>query len=532
MHGVLEQMPQTLIRILLLCALSGTPYAVAQQLRPVQIDTGKVLGVVTADQKVVAYKGIPYAAPPVTDLRWRPPQPVARWKHVLFAHDFGSHCIQSGGYPDMVFHDPGPSEDCLTLNVWTPSDAKPLRKPGGLPVMVWIYGGGFTTGGTSESRQDGQFLAHRGVIVVSMNYRLGIFGFFAHPELTTESSHHASGNYGLMDQAAALAWVQRNIAAFGGDPANITLFGESAGSMSVSAQMASPIAKDLFAKAIGESGGALYNPSYSVPLREQAERADAAWAERVFGTGKLFYLRNLTVEELTKAATARNVPRFGPDIDGYFMPDSVADIYAAGRQARIPQVAGWNANESRTNLPATADSLTVQAHTEFGPAAPGFLAAYPASSDAEAQASANDFAGDRSIAFGTWTWIEAQARTGAAPVYRYFFALPSPGDRNHAISMGAFHSDDIEYVFGTLDSRPEMAVRPEDRALSDLMQQYWTNFAKTGDPNGPSLPKWPTYNAAGNWEVMRLDATSAAAPDTLRPRYLLLDSIWGSSAAK
>jgi para-nitrobenzyl esterase len=302
--------------------------------------------------------------------------------------------------------------------------------------------------------------------------------------------------------------------------------------MSVSAQMASPLAKDLFAKAIGESGGALSSAVLSAPPREQAERTNAAWAERVFGTSKLFYLRNLTVDELMKAVTARNSPGFGPLIDGYFMPDSVANIYADGRQAHIPLLAGWNANESRTLTPPTADSFTVEAHTRFGSDALNFLAVYPATTDDEAVRSANDFEGDRFIAFSTWAWIEAHTRTGNAPVYRYFFALPSPGDRNHPISMGAFHSDDIEYVFGALDSRAQMAIRPEDRALSDLMQQYWTNFAKTGDPNAPGLPRWPVYSPASNWQVMRLDASPATAPDTLRPRYLFLDGIWGSGAGK
>src|ERR1035437_3854774 len=191
--------------VFLLCAAATATAEKPPQVRPVQIENGKLQGVLTADLKVIAYKGVPYAAPPVGDLRWRPPQPMATWKHILFARDFGPHCIQSGSYPDMVFHDPGPSEDCLTLNVWAPSDARPSKKSPGLPVMVWIYGGGFTTGGTSENRQDGQFLAHRGVIVVSMNYRLGIFGFFAHPELTAETPAQASGNYGLMDQTAAIA---------------------------------------------------------------------------------------------------------------------------------------------------------------------------------------------------------------------------------------------------------------------------------------------------------------------------------------
>ena len=502
------------------------------QLRPVQIDSGKVLGVLTADQKIVAYKGIPYAAPPVGDLRWRPPQPVGRWKHILYARDFGYHCIQSGGYADMVFHDPGPSEDCLTLNVWAPVAAG--KHPAPLPVMVWIYGGGFTTGGTSENRQDGEFLAHRGVVVVSMNYRLGIFGFMALQELTEESANHASGNYGLMDQTAAIAWVRRNIAAFGGDAANITIFGESAGSQSVSALIASPIAKGLISKAIGESGAIFSSFSMTLPTRQQAEQADAAWAERAFGSSRLFYLRSLTADELLEKAMARSgpTPRFGPDIDGLFLPDSVANIYAAGQQAHIPVLGGWNANESRANGNTTAASFTAQAQQEFGADADAFLAVYPAASDAEAQQSANDYAGDRFIAFSTWAWLEAQVRTGNAPVYRYFFALGSPGDRNHPSSMGAFHSDEIEYVFGALDSRPEMALRPEDRALSEQMMQYWTNFAKTGDPNGAGLPRWPVYNAAGGWQVLHLDATPASKPDALRSRDLFLDRQWGRAAAK
>ena len=243
--------------------------------------------------------------------------------------------------------------------------------------MVWIYGGGFHTGGTSENRQDGQFLAHRGVIVVSMNYRLGIFGFFAHPELTAESSNHASGNYGLMDQAAAIAWVRRNIAAFGGDPANITVFGQSAGSMSVSALMASPVSKDLFAKAIGQSGAEFPGSGRTMPTLEQAEQANTAWADRAFGSSKLFYLRQLPAKEILAAAmsTTNPAPRFGPIIDGFFLPDTVAHIFADGKQAHIPLLAGWVANEDRPRTPPTADSFTVQAHIEFGPDALKFLAA-------------------------------------------------------------------------------------------------------------------------------------------------------------
>ena len=482
---------------------------------------------------MIAYKGVPFAQPPIDELRWRPPQPVGKWKKILFARDFGAHCIQRGSYPDMVFHGSGPSEDCLTLNVWAPYDPKPAKKSPALPVMIWIYGGGFSTGGTSENRQDGEFLAHRGVIVVSMNYRLGIFGFMALPELSGESANHTSGNYGLMDQAAAIAWVRRNIAAFGGDPANITIFGQSAGSMAVSALMASPILNGAFSRAIGESGAEFPAAGRGLPPRQQAEQVYSSWAEHTFGSSKLFYLRQLSADELPKAAAAQTAPRFGPIVDGYFLPDTISNIFADGKQAHIPLLAGWVANECNPDFPAPPpDTFIAQGRARFGADAPKFFSLYPIATTAEALQSANDYAGDQFIAFSTWSWLEAQTKTGNAPVYRYFFDLPSPGDRFRPASMGAFHSDDIEYVFGTLDSRAGMQVRPEDRALSDLIQQYWTNFAKTGDPNGGALPKWPAYKATDKYQVMHLDATPTAQPDTLRPRYLFLDDHWGSTATR
>ena len=494
----------------------------------VKTDKGKVEGVLTADQKVLAFKGIPFAAPPIGNLRWQPPQPAAKWHGVRSAKDFGPHCIQPNSFSDMVFHDPGPSEDCLTLNVWTPANVK----PGTLPVMVWIYGGGFTAGGTSEARQDGQFLAHRNVVVVSMNYRLGIFGFFVHPELTAESPHHASGNYGLLDETAAIAWVKKNIAAFGGDPANITIFGESAGSFAVSAQMASPLAKDLLSKGIGESGGAFHGLGFEP--REVREQKDSQFAQTAYGTTKLAELRKLSADEILKAVAAKTTPPhpdFGPDVDGYFLIDSVPNIYAAGKQAHIPLLAGWNADEGRGAViyakeKPTVASFTEQAQAEFGTNAQKFLSVYKAISDEEAQFSAGDYAGERFITFSTWRWLEAQVDTGKSPVYRYFFDLGSPGDKYHAAILGAFHSDDIEYVFGTLDSRPEAVWRPEDRKLSDQIGAYWTNFARTGDPNATGLPTWPTYNAPGDWQVMHLNANPQAKPDEHRDRFLFLNEAW------
>jgi para-nitrobenzyl esterase len=514
-----------------LALVSFTPAAYAANLLRVKTESGLVEGTLTNGQQVRGFKGIPFAAPPVGDLRWQPPQPVAKWKGVRQAKDFGAHCIQSGSYPDMVFHDPGPSEDCLTLNVWTPVKAK----RGSLPVMVWIYGGGSVSGGTSENRQDGQFLAGRNVVVVSMNYRLGIFGFFVHPELTAESPHHASGNYGLLDQTAALMWVKNNIAAFGGDPNNVTIFGESAGSSSVSSQMASPLARGLFAKAIGESGSAMPGAGPAVPSHESLERRNVAFAETAFGSSKLADLRKLSADDILRAATAKTEPpppRFGPCVDGYFLPDTVVNIYATGSQAHVPLLAGWNADEVRGQVllaktKTTAESFAAMAHADFGDNAERFLAVYPATTGDEAVVSAGDFASDHFIAYSTWRWIEAHVATGKAPVFRYRLDLGSPGDKYHQAILGAFHSDDIEYVFGTLDSRPEAVWRPEDRKLSDLMGSYWTNFARTGDPNGIGLPHWPTYNAADQWQVMHLDATSEAKPDSQRERYLFLDSVWG-----
>jgi para-nitrobenzyl esterase len=498
----------------------------------VKTDHGKVEGKLAADGKVRVFLGIPYAAPPVGNLRWRAPQPPAKWKDVKSVTAYGPRCMQPALYADMVFHDPGNSEDCLSLNVWTPAPAK-SAKNAKLPVMVWIYGGGFITGSTSEMRQDGEFLAQKGVVVVSMNYRLGVFGFFAHHGLAAENPQHAAGNYGLMDQAAALAWVKHNIEAFGGDPGNVTLFGESAGSFSVSAQMASPLSKDLIQRAIGESGGAFSQGVISFPALEFAEKRDEAFAEANLGTSDLTALRAMPADKLLAAANIKGeeVPRFEPDVDGYFLPESVPAIFAAGKQAHIPLLAGWNMDEGTAmvvNAPEkpSAQTLQTMAQKEYGADAGDFLKAYSASTDDEALRVAEDYAGDRFIAYSTWAWLEAQVKTGGAPVYRYRFDRPSPGDPNHSASSGAFHSDEIEYVFGVLDSRKGAAWSPEDYKLSALIQSYWTNFAKSGNPNGSGVPDWPVYSEAANWPVMHLDVTPVVRPDRHRDRYLFLQN-WG-----
>jgi para-nitrobenzyl esterase len=477
---------------------------------------------------VHVFLGIPYAAPPVGELRWKPPAPVAKWSGVRPATEFGAHCMQGNVFGDMNFRDAGGSEDCLTLNVWVPANPSGAK----LPVMVWIYGGGFVAGTTSEARQDGTHLAQQGVVVVSMNYRLGIFGFFVHRELAKESGRNAAGNYGLLDQVAALRWVQANISGFGGDPANVTIFGESAGSFSVSAQMASPLAKGLFQKAIGESGGAFYSAGLSFEPRSLREEKDVKAVSTKLGASTLAELRALPAQKMLDAfAPPRSAGfDFGPDVDGYFLPEPVPAIFAAGKQNDVPLLAGWNHDEGSFEIASspqkpTADSLQAAAQKEFGEKAGEFLKLYPSDTPEQALRSVEDFAGDRFIAFSTWQWMESEAKTGKHPIYRYRFDLGPPSDPK-APQMGAYHSAEIEYVFGQLDSKAGIAWRAEDRELSAEMQKYWANFARHGDPNGPGLPNWPAYSAPDQWPVMFLDRKSTAQKDDLRVRYLFLAGAW------
>jgi para-nitrobenzyl esterase len=481
----------------------------------VNTESGPVEAKKTADGKVAEFLGIPYAAPPVGGLRWREPQPVTPWKGVRKVTEFGSHCVQGRIYGDMMFPDPGPSEDCLTLNVWTPNAIVTSK----LPVMVWIYGGGFQAGGTSEPRQDGEFLAHRGVVVVSMNYRLGIFGFFAHPELTKESPHHASGNYGLMDQAAAIQWVNRNIEAFGGDPENVTIFGESAGSFSVSAQMASPMAKDGFTRAMGESGAFFGQTLHPKTLRE-AEKDGKDFGSEV-GADSLKKLRAIPAEQLLDAVMKGDHFRFGADVDGYFMPASAEEIYAKKQQAHVSLLAGWNHDEGSWQEffepdAATKDNYIAKVKNEYGGDAPKILKLFPAETDAQMKESAAKLSTAKFIAYGTWRWIEEQKKV--ATVYRYEFDedLPVDPEAPPGTQPMAPHAGEIEYVFGTLDSK-KLAWTDADRKVSELMQTYWTNFAKTGDPNGPGLPKWPPHN--DDFTVMHLAEESQAKPDDQRKEY-------------
>jgi para-nitrobenzyl esterase len=493
----------------------------------VKTHSGEVEGKV--DGQVHAFLGIPYAQPPVGDLRWKPPVPVAKWSGVRKATDFGSHCMQGKVYGDMNFRDVGGSEDCLTLNVWVPTQSASKK----LPVMVWIFGGGFVSGTTSEARQDGTHLAQLGgVIVVSMNYRVGIFGFFVHPELAKESSHNAAGNYGLLDQLEALNWVRENIAAFGGDPDNVTIFGESAGSFSVSSQMASPLAKGLFQRAIGESGAAFSRSGLSYDAMSVRAEKDAKLVGDKLGVSTLAELRAVPAEKLVQAfGNAPEAFSFGPDIDGYFLPESVPAIFAAGKQNDVPLLGGWNHDEGSYEVvfapqKPTADNFKAAAEKDFGGKADEFLKLYPIDTPEHVRRSALDYASDRFISMSTWQWLEAQVKTGKQPVYRYRFDMtPAPKNPNSP-RLGAYHSAEIEYVFGQLDSKTDVTWTQEDRNVSLVMQKFWSNFARTGNPNGAGLPNWPMYDSTDGWPVMILKAEPEAQKDNLRDRYLFLQTAW------
>jgi para-nitrobenzyl esterase len=509
-------------RIQALCALAtglllaGSVAAQTADPLTVKTEQGKVHGKTINDGKVRAWMGLPYAAPPLGDLRWKAPQPAAKWKDERDATNYGAHCAQNIVFQDMIFQDKGGSEDCLFLNVYAPATADGKAK---LPVMFWIHGGGFSGGGSNEPRHNGDFLPLKGVVLVTMNYRLGVFGFLATADLAKEADG-AAGNYGLMDMAAGLQWVKANIREFGGDPSNVTIFGESAGSFAVSTLMASPMAQGLFQKAIGESGAAVGRGPLPYGALAEREVKDAQWVAGLNVTS-LAQLRALPTETILDACKKPGV-NFPPDVDGKLLTEPVPDTYAAGKQAHIPLLAGWNADEGifLATQGGTVNKWKAMADTLFKDRSAEFLKLYPGDTDAQALRSAIDYGSDAFIAFGTWSWLEAHRKSGDSPVYRYHFELAATPSKFHPGTF-AFHSDDIEYVFGTLDTRPGWDVRLEDRTLSDQIMTYWSNFAKTGDPNGAGVPNWPKYTDEG-YPLIHLNTTITSGPDALRPRYLFL----------
>ena len=503
-------------------ALALAPWANARGQSPndhqVRVAQGMLQGIDAAKPGVRAFLGIPYAAPPVGNKRWAPPEPPAPWQGVRSAANFGNRCIQTHPFPDMLFQSPSESEDCLTLSVWTPAKAGDH-----LPVMFWIHGGGFFSGASDEQRHDGSALASKGVVLVTINYRLGVMGFLAHPELTAESSRHASGNYGLMDQIAALHWVHDNIAALGGDPNNVTIFGESAGSAAVSALMAAPLARGLFHKALGESGAFFGRGGLSLLPLAAAEQRGTELASAV-GARSLAELRAVPPAKLVDAV-GNNLVRFSPIQDGYVLPADPGEVFAQGRQAKVPLLAGWNSAEAKLP-PTTVAAFEQQLSTAFPQDLDSARVFYPAHDDREARLSAIALASDNFTAFSTWKWLELHSATGGVPVYRYLFDQPMPTESTPPPpdDPGAAHAMDIEYEFQTLASR-HLAWRDVDRKVSDLTATLWTNFAKQGDPNGPGLPTWPQWNAPGDKRLMRINAAAAAEPEKDRARYEFLDRL-------
>jgi para-nitrobenzyl esterase len=475
---------------------------------------GKVAGKTINDGKVKAFLGLPYAAAPVGDLRWKAPQPPASWNGVRDATKFGAHCAQLHVYDDMIFQDGAGSEDCLFLNVYAPATVTAKSK---LPVMFWIHGGGYSGGSASEPRHNGDFLPLKGVVLVTINYRLGVFGFLATADLAKEADG-ATGNYGLRDQVAALQWVKENIAQFGGDPGNVTIFGESAGSFAVSTLMAAPSARGLFQKAIGESGAAFSDLEPS-DLLETREKADGAWVDSV-GVKSLAELRAMPTDKVLDAAKSKKAG-FWPVVDGKFLTEPVSDTFAAGKQAHLPLLAGWNKDEGSffAMRPVTAEQFKGMIDGLYKERAVEFLKLYPADTDEQAFRSTVDYGSDNFIAFSTWKWIEAHKKTGESPIFRYHFELAATPSKFHPGTF-AFHSDDIEYVFGTLDTRPGAEWRSEDRKLSNQMMGYWTNFARTGNPNGAGLPEWPRYDKDA--QIIHLDSTVSSGPDAALQRYKFL----------
>jgi para-nitrobenzyl esterase len=455
---------------------------------PVKVEGGLVEAVV--EDTLSVFKGIPFAAPPVGDLRWRPPQPAAKWDGVRKADRFAPGCLQSMGGPPPS----GASEDCLYLNVWTPAKSPDER----VPVLVWIYGGGFNAGATSIPVHSGEKLARRGVVLVSIAYRVGLFGFYAHPELSAESPRHVSGNYGLLDMIAGLQWIERNIAAFGGDPNRVTIFGESAGGIAVSMLCASPLSTGLFQGAISQSGGS-FGPTSSMPVPGENMRvlADAEVSGAEFaksaGAASLRELRALPAEKLLDVGRRQRGMAW-PIVDGWVIPDDQYKLYDAGRFNDTAILVGYNSDEGLSfSPPHTPADYIASVKKRYGPFADRLLQAYPTNADSVPK-TARDLARDSAFGWQTWVWARLQSKRGTGKVYYYYFDRhPEYAAGSPEAGHGSPHGADVAYVFEHLDDI-HRAVTPEDALISDAMAAYWTNFAKRGDPNGKGVPAWPAFS--------------------------------------
>ncbi len=447
---------------------------------------GLLSGITNAAGDVHIYKGVPFAAPPVGPLRWKAPQPVQPWRDIKQCDRFAASAVQKAPLPFMMWSKefmapPTPiSEDCLYLNVWTGAKAATEKRP----VIVWIHGGAFTGGSGSVPLYDGEALAKKGVVFVTVNYRLGIFGFFAHPDLSKESPHRVSGNYALLDQVAALQWVKDNISLFGGDANNITVAGQSAGAFSVNALVASPLAKGLFQKAIAESGG-MFN-KHQCPTLQDAE-GEGVRIMKAHNASSLAAFRTLPADSLLQGEQMA-----GPVVDGYVLPNQVAAIFTEGKQNDVALLTGFNADEGfMFGKPMTAAAFREDAAKQYGAKQDAFLKAFPAGTDEEAAQSQKELSRDRMFGWQNYTWAALQSNNGKQPVYFYYFSRVPPGEPGY----GAFHSAEFGYALDNLDKwdRPFTAW---DKELSNSMSSYWVNFAATGNPNGKGLPQWPLFTTA------------------------------------
>jgi para-nitrobenzyl esterase len=470
---------------------------------PVRTDAGLVSGVAGTNAEIRVFKGIPYAAPPVGPLRWKAPQPASKWDGVRKAEAFGPRCMQGGGAGGRAGAPPPPptSEDCLYVNVWTAASSASAK----LPVMVWSYGGAFTSGAGSLPGYDGEALAGKGVVFVTYNYRLGPFGFYAHPELTRESGHNASGNYGVMDLAAALKWVQANIAAFGGDPGRVTLVGESAGAALESVLVGSREGRGLYHRVIGESASWSGVRMEKMMTLAEAEQAGKDAAMKI-GASSLAELRTKPADEIMKMAM------YGgrPIVDGWYVTEDLSTTYAKGRQNDVDVLVGSNENEAGFaffGVPkGTAAEFTAQIKDRFGDRSAEFLKIYPAASDAESNTAQVKSFNDE-VAWNMRSWALSQSKQRKARSYLYYFTKVPPASGNQP-SRGAIHTAEIPYALGN----GPRTWTDSDRALSETMTSYWVNFATTGNPNGKNLPMWPAFKGASGQTMILGEKVEVGEP--------------------
>ncbi|MBK7131362.1 MAG: carboxylesterase family protein [Bacteroidales bacterium] len=467
----------------------------------VKVEQGIVQG--TIEDSLRVFKGIPFAAPPVGDLRWKAPQPAPKWDGIKITTEYAPAAFQGGNPPS------GKSEDCLYLNIWTPAKSGKEK----VPVLVWIYGGGFSFGSTSDPVHNGEHLARKGVVLVSIAYRVGQLGFLAHPELSSENPNKVSGNYGLMDMIAGLEWIQKNIAVFGGDPERVTIFGESAGGIAVSMLCASPLAKGLFHGAISQSGGSFgptrltTYPGENMKTLQQAEQAGIEYAQKV-GVATIADLRKI---EPDKLPMGMGMGGAWPIVDGVVIPDDQYLLYEAGKYNDIPILVGYNSDEGASfSREKTPEEYFEGVKTRYGKFADDLIKVYPAA-ETSVPKTARDLARDAAFGWQTWIWARLQSKTGKSKVFYYYFDQhPDYPKDSPRYGFGSPHGQDVAYVFMQLDkSKPE--TTQSDFEISEAMGTYWTNFAKYGDPNGKGVPMWPAFSDA-NPEVMYLGPTPHIGP--------------------